>query len=76
MPPVHYKGHFKGDIQRSTSIANGGKITKEYSRDHQISAAGHISSLLIKICQQYGIIAPYGLFLDHSMTPLHHKGVI
>ena len=44
--PVHHNGA----IQWSINTSNGVKSTKEYSRGHQILSAGHISSILIKIC--------------------------
>ena len=59
-PAVAGPVHHKGAIQRSISTANGGKITNEYSRGHQILSVGRISSILIKICQEYGKIAPRG----------------
>ena len=54
--PVHHKD----GIQRSISTANGVKITKEYSRGHQLLSVGHIFSILIKIYKTYGKMATHG----------------
>ena len=66
MTPVHHKG----TIQRSISTANGVKITQEYSRCHQILFVGHISRILIKICNFPKVVISHiilvRIFLNNS----------